>query len=186
MRSAIAALALGASAAAPDAAPSFSEWMIAQSKTYSSAEELRARRRIFERNVVLVEEENQKYADGEATHWLSVNNQFADMAPEEFVAYKSAGRTLPARGAPQAVNANAVLPTSVDWTTKGVVGPVVNQGQLGQDWAFAAVEVIESNTAIAVSTAAPHRFRTCRTRVARKRHTSPLRTATPRAHARPC
>jgi C1A family cysteine protease len=148
MKSAVAALALGAASAAPSA-PSFSEWMIAHDKSYSSAAELRLRRGTYERNVEAILEANERYEDAQQSHWLGVN-QFADMSPDEFVAMKTAGRTLPVRGATTNAPASDALPASVDWVAKDVVGPVANQGQLGQDWAFAAVEVIESNIAIAV------------------------------------
>jgi len=41
------------------------------------------------------------------------------------------------------------LPTSWDWRTKGVVGPIETQGQCGSTWALVAKETFESVCAVA-------------------------------------
>lgn len=48
------------------------------------------------------------------------------------------------------------LATTVDWTTKGIVNPVTDQGQCGSCWAFGAVASLEG--AYAQKTGQLHKF----------------------------
>jgi len=110
-------------------------------------------------NLYIIAETNSK----DLTYKLGLN-QFSDMTADEFKLYvhgndgacfksddivNSGGRDLLITEQEQEpVNA----PASVDWTTKGVVTPVKNQGQCGSCWAFSATGAIECDYAIKTGT----------------------------------
>merc|ERR1712228_407669 len=80
-------------------------------------------------------------------------NQFSDLKAEEVVAGytglkpKSTWEGLPNLGT-HTYNGEA-LADSVDWTTKGAVTPVKNQGQYGSCWSFSTTGSIEGAWEIA-------------------------------------
>jgi C1A family cysteine protease len=87
-------------------------------------------------------------------------NQFGDLTEEEFrlQVHGKTGSCLPPReqlkplqsvkNLPAAVAPIVDVPASVDWTTKGVVTPVKNQGQCGSCWAFSTTGSLECDYAI--------------------------------------
>lgn len=114
-------------------------------------EEYRERRKVFGANFAHIKTHNVRYEAGEVTHYLGVN-EFADLTAAEFASRR--GWMVGQR--PRKENNDmptdeefAALPTSIDWTTKGVVTPVKNQGQCGSCWSFSTTGSIESRSAIA-------------------------------------
>jgi len=113
-------------------------------KAYASSEDEARRRGIYEMNVELIKEENAKGLG----YTLGVN-QFSDLLESEWSSQYFGIASKPAQpygGAPNlgrhTWNGEA-LPSSVDWTQKGGVTPVKNQGQCGSCWAFSTTGSLE-------------------------------------------
>ena len=81
-------------------------------------------------------------------------NEFSDMTPQEF-AKTHFGYTRPEKpwGSLKKLSTHVYngepLADSVDWTTKGAVTPVKNQGQCGSCWSFSTTGSLEGALEIA-------------------------------------
>lgn len=121
--------------------------------------------RIFSENLAYIESfnENSKRDSGSfRTYTLGVNN-FTDLSQDEFHRLYNGfiQRTQDPDASfeklrnvkPLSVNVSEAmlrqrLPRTVDWSQRGMVTPVKQQGQCGSCWSFAAVAAIESQMAI--------------------------------------
>jgi C1A family cysteine protease len=127
----------------------FEQWAKAFGKTYYEDAERQHRLQVFRENHAIVHIENAK----NHTYELELN-EFADQTADEF-ATTHFGIAKPVKvwgDAPylgtHKLSGNAV-PPSVDWTTKGAVTPVKNQGQCGSCWSFSTTGSLEGANAIA-------------------------------------
>ena len=125
----------------------FSNFQDRFSKKYETLQDLESRFQVFRTNLRNIIIHNLDHSQ----NFTMGINQFTDLTPEEFKAqYVNGGsrNNLGSFGCKSFSSNAAGVPASLDWTTKGVVNPVRDQGQCGSCWAFATTANAESVWAI--------------------------------------
>jgi cathepsin L len=157
---------------AMDTMATFKAWSSAFDREYTDLEEASSKFMTWLDNLYVIAESNSQ----ELSYKLGLN-QFSDLNTEEFRHYVHGDNGACFKGdeRKRILNRNGrdhgilnrdtdeqplmghmghgiQVPDSVDWSTKGVVTPVKNQGQCGSCWAFSATGAMECQYAIKTGT----------------------------------
>jgi C1A family cysteine protease len=146
----MAAVAMAAPLPAAATSTDFTAWKAAHGKSYSG-EEHAMRAQVFDTNVAFIQEENTTGHGSE----LGVG-PFTDLTNDEFAASMTQPfeRTTPRNEVylPSIAKMHGDADTGVDWTAKGAVTAVKNQGKCGSCWSFSTTGAIEGANQIAGNT----------------------------------
>ncbi|KAG6754965.1 hypothetical protein POTOM_040771 [Populus tomentosa] len=130
----------------------FRQWRDRHQKVYEHAAESEKRYRNFKRNLkYIIEKAGKKTAA--LGHRVGLN-KFADLSNEEFKELylskvkKPVNKRSIARDWRQSNLQTCDAPSSLDWTKKGVVTAVKDQGDCGSCWSFSTTGAIEGINAI--------------------------------------
>merc|ERR1712195_192977 len=124
----------------------FKAFQTDHAKTYAE-HETQAKFRVFKDNVDFINDHNKNHAD--SLGYTVGINQFADMTKTEYKRTMLGYNALrkPTNLVTEQLDETAA-PASVDWTTKGAVTPVKDQGQCGSCWAFSTTGSVEGRNQI--------------------------------------
>lgn len=126
----------------------FQAFKVKHGKTYQDISEELRRMKVFKDNVKIIEEHNKRFAAGEETYEMGVN-QFSDMSPSEFKRLMLTDMKMDDLEEENSniynTSARANVPSSFDWRYYAAVNALKNQGSCGSCYAFAAVGALESH-----------------------------------------
>ena len=118
-------------------------------KTYHTPEEEAYRLAVFQKNLRMIEEHNQRAFSGKESYTCSIN-QFSDLEAYEvkdmmkgYLPHELSEEERAERLTYLSPALPVELPKEVDWRKHGYVTPVKYQGGCGSCWAFSAAGALE-------------------------------------------
>ena len=119
----------------------FNDWKVHNRKVYFNAEEHNYRLNVFKTNLQDIRSHNAN----PDKKWTKGVNMFTDLTSEEFKRLYT-GAVMPdvLEAVPEELYDESNLQSSVDWTKKGAVTGVKNQGACGSCWSFSATGTLET------------------------------------------
>lgn len=129
----------------------FEYFKLTHQKLYQNRAVELKRLQIFEANLKLIERHNERYAAGEETFHMGVN-QFTDLSSDEFRSLMLT--TINTTEFTSHIDyfhrprGSVRIPSSINWREKGAVTGVKNQFSCGSCWAFSAIGTLESQNFI--------------------------------------